>query len=171
MPQDKTKLKTSRGWLIPALRYAWLTTKHKWFVFLAGRKIGCPLWRLLTHDLSKYGPHELVHYGRQFFGTGDHQEDFGKAWLHHQNINDHHWEYWIFRTKHDQDKNPSKILPMSDGAVLEMISDWFGASRAYEGAWPWFDEWTWYDENFKRMKLHPETEQKVKEKVWLFWKQ
>ncbi len=53
--------------------------------------------------------------------------------IHHQNTNDHHWEYWMPRTKHDQDKDTSSVLPMSEGAVLEMISDWLGASKPPAG--------------------------------------
>lgn len=163
MPLDKKKNPPSKGTLIPALRYAWLTTKHKYFVFMAGLKVGCPIWRLLTHDLSKYGPHELVHYGRRFFGKGGKDLNFARAWNHHQNRNSHHWEYHMQRTKHDQDPLEYKILPMSENDILEMISDWFGASRAYDGKWPVNGKWPWFDKNFDKMVLHPDTRKRVLE--------
>ena len=50
------------------MKYFWLTIKHKWFVFLAGLKIGAPLWRLITHDMSKLSWREFKHYQRQFYG-------------------------------------------------------------------------------------------------------
>ena len=50
------------------MQYLWLTLKHKYWVFRYGLKIGCPIWRLLTHDNSKLGWTEYQHYQRQFFG-------------------------------------------------------------------------------------------------------
>lgn len=141
-----------------AIGYAWLTIKHKWFVLVAGLKLGCPVYRLLTHDLSKFSPCELPHYQRQFFGLADDPEGFTRCWLHHQNSNDHHWEYWIPRTGHNrggfQDGAP---LRMTEGAMLEMLADWFGASRAYEGKWPKPGEWQWVIGVFGRIQLHDET--------------
>jgi hypothetical protein len=168
---DGSKEKHNRD-MIPTIKYFWLTVKHKWFVFLAGIKIGCPLWRLLTHDLSKFSRRELKHYGRQFFGKADRPYDFIKCWIHHQNHNDHHWEYWIPRTGHNRCKPPypdGKPIRMPDGAVLEMIADWCGASRAYEGFWPWERPWYWFDANYHtniKPKLHNETSELI-EKVLL----
>lgn len=140
------------------MKYFWLTLKHKWWVFFYGLKIGCPIWRLITHDISKLTPTEYPHYQRQFFGRKGNQDGFNQAWLHHQNTNDHHWEYWIPRTGHDKgtprwaDYEP---MPMSEGAVKEMIADWMGASHAYGNKavdinnWPWLDErWPRYCKTF-----------------------
>lgn len=133
------------------MNYLWLTLRHKWWVFYYGLKVGCPIWRLITHDLSKLTPTEYPHYQRQFFGDKGDQNAFQMAWLHHQHVNDHHWEFWIPPTRHDRgtprgvDYEP---LPMSEGAVLEMVSDWMGASHAYDkrpvdiNKWPWLDR-TW----------------------------
>ena len=97
------------------MRYFWLTVKHRWFVLLAGLRVGCPLWRLLTHDLSKFGWSELRHYQRRFFGKADRPEQFIRCWLHHQNHNDHHWEYWIPRSGHNRCTPPypdNQPIPM-----------------------------------------------------------
>ena len=163
MPLDRNKIKKSKGWFVPALRYAWITTKHRWFVFRAGLKLKTPLWRLLTHDLSKYGPHELIHYGRQFFGDASQLDKFAACWIHHQNHNDHHWEYWIPRTKHDQLPEDKPTLSMPEGAIREMVADWYGASRAYNGKWPSKGNWPWFNKNFDHIILHPKTRTRVLE--------
>ena len=130
------------------MEYLWLTLRHKYWVFRYGLKIGCPIWRLITHDLSKLTPAEYPYYQRQFFGDKGDQNEFQMAWLHHQHVNDHHWEWWIPPTRHDRgtprgaDYEP---LPMSLPAVQEMVSDWMGASHAYDrkavdvNNWPWLD--------------------------------
>jgi hypothetical protein len=84
------------------MRYFLLTLKHKWFVFLACRRTRASLWQALVHDWSKFTPAELPHYERQFFGDKSDPEGFARAWLHHQNRNPHHWEYWIPRTGHNR---------------------------------------------------------------------
>jgi hypothetical protein len=38
---------------------------HKWYVFLAGRRLKVPFWRLVVHDLSKFSPAEFRHYARR----------------------------------------------------------------------------------------------------------
>ena len=147
---------------IPTLKYAWLTLKHKFFVFRAGIKIGVSFWRLLTHDLSKFSPKELPHYGRQFFGDKSDPKGFMKAWIHHQNSNDHHWEYWIPRTGHNRATPPypdNEPVEMPTEAVKEMVADWMGASRAYNGQWPKPGNWEWYDTHWEKIKpkLHEKT--------------
>lgn len=133
------------------MKYLILTLKHKWFVFLAGLKTKAPLWRLVIHDLSKLTPIELPHYNRQFFGKADQPDKFIECWIHHQNSNPHHWEYWIPRTGHNRCNPPypdNVPIPMPEWAVREMVADWIGASRAYGGKWPTKDNWPWFTKNF-----------------------
>lgn len=147
-----------------AFRYACLTVKHKWFVFLAGLKMGVPIWRLIIHDLSKFGLSEIFAYGRQFFGDKGDPDGFSHAWLHHQNINPHHWEYWIMRSGHNRGnkaadgEHESFAIPMPETYVREMIADWMGAGRAYVGSWGIRD---WLDDNLPRMTMHPETREMI----------
>ena len=143
------------------LRYMWLTVKHKAFVFRAGLRTDAPLWRLIIHDWSKFTPIEAPHYGRQFFGRADDSLGFSRAWLHHQHHNPHHWEHWIPVTGHNRggydDLEP---LPMPEWAVREMVADWLGASRAYEGRWPESSQtWPWFLESWPSIapRLHPGT--------------
>lgn len=149
------------------MNYFWLTIKHKWFVFLAGRTLGVSLWRLIKHDWSKFTPSEYPHYQRQFFGDKK-APGFDAAWLHHIHCNDHHWEHWIQPT--DYEITPGiydrKSLPMPEAAAREMIADWMGASRAYEGKWPKPGEWRWLYENYARLWLHEETEMFVAGILW-----
>ena len=148
-----------------SFKYARLTVKHKWFVFLAGLKMCVPIHRLIVHDLSKFGRSELLAYGRQFFGDKGDPDGFARAWLHHQNVNPHHWEYWISRSGHNRGKQAGKhhkpfVLPMPDTYVREMIADWMGASRAYTGSWEMTD---WLVENLPRMWLHQYTRARLQD--------
>lgn len=148
----------------PTLKYFFLTIKHKFFVFLAGCKIGVPITRLFLHDISKFFPSELPHYGRQFFGSANDPLGFIRCWIHHQNTNDHHWEYWIPRTGHNRCYPPHKDnmpTPMPSDAVKEMVADWIGASRVYEGKWPSKNNWNWLNKNLYKVNLHHETREKV----------
>ncbi len=131
------------------MRYFWLTCKHKWFVLVAGLRIGAPLWRLVIHDWTKFLPCELPHYDRQFFGGAGDPKGFGKAWRHHWKSNDHHHQYWV-----GENDIP---LRMSGGAVREMVADWMGASRAYEGRWPKDGWWPWFERHFDGLPLHDQT--------------
>ena len=96
-PQSQTR-HTAVLWLRMAwwiVKCAAQTTQHKWFVFKAGRKAKVNWWRLLTHDLSKYGPREIYGYARNWHGDKGDQVAWDQAWLHHQRFNDHHWEDWV----------------------------------------------------------------------------
>ena len=137
------------------MKYIMLTFKHKWFVFLAGLRLKVSLWRLITHDLSKLLPSELPHYQRQFFGDRSDPEGFAACWVKHQNRNEHHWEYWVNRS----DKGSPVRMP--EQAIREMVADWLGASRAYEGRWPVMGDWPWLAENFHKTNLHNDTCRKV----------
>jgi len=140
--------------------YAWLTLKHKWYVYQAGRRTKAPLWRLIIHDWSKFTPSELPAYGRQFFTLQKGPPgEFEAAWLHHQNLNPHHWEFWIPRSAHDRSSGQAdEPLPMPEHFVREMVADWLGAARAYEGAFPRrFGEWDFLKKKLPQMRLHEET--------------
>ena len=147
------------------LKYLSYLIRHKWFVLLAGIKIGAPLWRLIVHDLSKFRPSEWFAYSFYFYATkkeiaaherellsdycglfeavpfGEHYEDrFNIAWLHHQHRNPHHWQYWTMREDDGRQYNMS--IPRE--YLLEMVADWAGAGRAITGHW---DAFGWYAKN------------------------
>lgn len=137
------------------LRFLKSLVLHKWYVFLAGRRIGgIPLWRLVIHDWSKFGTWEFDRYANNFFGDYTKSDvdrdaisrDFAIAWLHHENFNPHHVGYWI----------PKKGIPlrMPNTFVREMVADWMGASMAYTGSW---DMTEWIDSNLEKhiSYMHP----------------
>jgi len=148
------------------MKYILLTIKHKYFVFKAGIKLKVPIWQLIIHDWSKFLLWKS--YNNVFFGDKSMDYEFSHAWLYHQNHEKHHWEYWIPRSSHNRvDSTMTKIEPieMPEKYVREMIADWLGAGRAYEGKYPDPKNWTWYETNKERIfkQLHPSTQKKVSE--------
>ena len=163
----------------PHMQYAGYVLRHKWFVFVAGLKTKAPLWRLLIHDWSKLTPAEWTPYVRKFYGSTptearlrhrfggrpnhdanlrDWQDSidtgFDKAWLHHQHKNPHHWQHWVLR----EDDGGTKVLPMPEKFVREMVADWMGAGRAITGKW---ETASWYAKNRKKIVLADPTRKQV----------
>lgn len=136
------------------MKYLILTLKHKYFVFLACRRMKVSLWQALIHDWTKFLPAELPHYDRHFFGDRGDPAGFEAAWLHHQNHNPHHWEYWISRAEHFKSETGDGCIEMPEKYVREMIADWMGAGRAYTGSW---DITEWLNKNLSRIRVHPNT--------------
>ncbi len=132
---------------------------HKWYVLLAGLKTKAPLWRLLIHDWSKLTPTEYMGYYKKFQKQDD--SEFAAAWLHHQNTNPHHWEYWISRSG----PNAGKPMDMPMWAVREMVADWMGAGKAYNGVWPDLLDWKWLKVNNLTMNITPNTRRRVFEVI------
>lgn len=148
--------------IIPTLKYIHATIKHKVFVFRAGLWTKAPIWRLIIHDWTKFTPVELGHYGRHFYGDKSDPMNFNNAWNHHQKTNLHHWEYWIPFTSSDHCDIPDLYpMPMPEVYIREMVADWFGAGRAYEGKYPeTLENWKWYQNRFSKViepNLHIET--------------
>lgn len=135
--------------------------RHKWYVLIAGWRLGVPLWRLLIHDLSKFSPSEMVAYARQFHGDRTDPSGFAYAWLHHQNKSDHHWEHWVSRSSHVLGHDDGGPLPMPLDAVREMVADWFAAGKVYAGRWPDPYNFTWFRNNIDKMRMHAITWNRV----------
>jgi hypothetical protein len=86
---------------------------HKWYVFVAGLKLGVSVLAAL-HDLSKFRRSEWSSYARHFYmddGTkrtrlnddgyyDDPANDraFDRAWLQHIQRNKHHPQHWVIVT-------------------------------------------------------------------------
>lgn len=143
------------------LRYLSYVLRHKWFVLVAGLRVGAPLWRLLIHDWSKLTPSEWRPYVLSFYGPWGYAERppevveaFDRAWLHHQHANPHHWQHWVLR----EDSGDTKVLRMPEHFVREMVADWMGAGRAITGRW---EVGEWYAANHAKMLLHPATREEV----------
>jgi hypothetical protein len=140
------------------LKCAWSILVHKYFVFVAGLRLKVPVWQLIIHDLSKFSPLEFPYYRKAFF---EGQKDaLAPGWLHHQNSNLHHWEWWILRGRHKKDSNNPGPVNMPERYIREMIADWFGAGRGYAGSWDMRD---WVKKNLPNMDLSETTRKKVVE--------
>ena len=133
--------------------------KHKWYVFLAGRMVGVPLWRLFIHDWSKFTPTEFVNYSRFKYGV-KRKEEWAKAWHHHLHHNPHHPEYWLLSWRGNPDFYKDLIepiapfigpIPMTEKYVKEMVADMLATSKEVTGRW---DISGWVGENVPAMKLH-----------------
>ena len=153
--------------MLARTKYALKTLQHKYFVFVAGRRLGVSLWRLVKHDWSKFTPLELKGYAQAFYGGPGTKADFDAAWAHHIANNDHHPEHYL-------NKAGVPDMPMSDAAINEMVADWFAASRAYGGHWPVsFDSWGWWNTSGQRQmtaKVRPDSLAKAKAAcATLFW--
>ena len=70
------------------------------------------------HDESKFSEEEFEPYAQHFYGSGDNDFEFDKAWEHHWQNNEHHPEYW-----------GGEAVPYI--YILEMICDWgsFGIQK------------------------------------------
>jgi len=153
------------------LRYLGYITVHKLYVGLACAREGI-YWRGLTHDLSKFRPSEWGPYRAYFYGDkGDENREANKggkpdetgdrpfdiAWLKHIHRNPHHWQYFLLR----KDDGSTVPMPMSEGAMVEMLCDWYGAGAAIHGDASWSRTWGWYQANADKMVLHPMTRARV----------
>lgn len=139
--------------MIKHFKYLKYLIRHKWFVFVAGIRVGAPLWRLIIHDWSKITPTEWFAYVNTFYGGYSYKDRpphivkaFDKAWLHHQHLNKHHWQFWIL----NNDDGTTKLLEMPDKFVREMVADWAGAGRGITGKWEVAE---WYANNRYKMRL------------------
>lgn len=119
--------------------------RHKWYVFEGCRKLGVPLHQAIIHDWVKFLPVEWFAYVHQFYNSdgsprtvrdasGGYDPNkqaaaFKRAWLHHQR-QPHHWQAWCVVG----DGGQVTALPIPQRFVLEMVSDWYGAGKAYSGA-------------------------------------
>lgn len=164
------------------LKYLKYVVKHKIFVFIAGRKLGVPLWRLMIHDWTKFMPAEWSGYRDRFFtgrtGQLDKEQDalaFHLSWTHHWHHNPHHWEYWLRASSANESVTPGahpmfqsmKPMRMPVTYVFEMVADWMGAGRAITGSW---DMTEWFEENKNRMVLHDETRRLAEKLVNVYGK-
>lgn len=75
--------------------------KHETFIYDDFRYF-CIDDMIKDHDLSKLSAEEFVQYRKQFFPASfekaaDNKADFEKAWEHHKENNNHHWENWTGR--------------------------------------------------------------------------
>ena len=94
------------------------------------------------HDQSKWDQEEYDAYLAYFYPMDDQDKDeliesaFDMAWLHHQKVTPHHWQYWILIR--DEGKQVPMDMPLK--YVIEMLCDW--QSMGYKYGDTAFDWWT-----------------------------
>ena len=108
------------------------------------------------HDKSKYSKEEYDAYGEYFYGDKN-EDEFNKAWLHHQHNNPHHWQYWVLK---EDDSKDSIALMMPEEYVQEMICDWLSFSIKQGNL---NEIHKWYNENKSKQILHKKTKELVEE--------
>lgn len=147
------------------LKYLRYVLLHKWYVFVACWRLAVPLHQAILHDWTKFLPCEWFPYVNKFYApdrnvwnSDEYQErrkaTFNRAWLHHQNANPHHWQYWLLI---EDDTGEPVAQEMPDRFIREMVADWYGAGMAMGKP----DIWGWYMKNADRMKLTQHTRLRV----------
>jgi len=136
--------------------------RHKYYVYVEGRKLGLGVVRCLIHDWDKFGPQMFVAYAAAFYAVdGSKQyaptEAFDRTWNRHQKVSKHHWQAWVLM----EDSGAVKVLKMPHLDMVEMLADWRGAGRAYAKpgqTWNPSETAEWYEKTKHARKLHPETQ-------------
>lgn len=111
------------------------------------------------HDDSKYGlgteePYyslfaEFNEYANYFYGEDDSEKtksNFDLAWLHHQHVNPHHWQYWVLF----KDDGTTVTIDMPVTFIIEMFCDHWSFSWKNNNLYEVFD---WYEKNKYNMQL------------------
>lgn len=109
----------------------------------------------IIHDESKYSANEYKAYDEYFYPSDGskvgedpkRKEAFQYAWLHHQNNNPHHWQFWVLIN----DEEGIKALEMPLDYIYEMVADW-GAFAYIQKNGHHLKEW--YEKNKDKMILH-----------------
>lgn len=131
---------------------------HKYFVgkycFMCGL-----YWQGIVHDLSKFTPIEFIESCKFYTGTQSPIDTckkcygYSNAWLHHRGRNYHHWEMWL-----DNFEKGTTRLKMPFKYALEMVCDFLGAGRAYNGkSFSIQGEYEWWLKKREVALLHEDT--------------
>jgi len=129
--------------------------KHKWYVFIECCKEGL-YWRGIVHDMSKFTLIEYKGYSNNFFKESPSErdrKDFNVAWVHHQGVNKHHWQYW-WRGK----AFPNTAGTIPEKYMLEMVCDWRAMSKQFNND---VTDWYYKEKEKGKIVLHPKTQKAV----------
>jgi len=160
-------------------KYLKYVLRHKWYVLKECFQMGL-FYRGIMHDMSKFRPSEFIPYAKNFYFEPEGknslipdrltkylkskeiiENNFNIAWLKHQKLNPHHWQYWILQ----EDSGKVKYLPMPDKYIKEMICDWVGAGKAQGFKSPkedkYFETRKWLEKNWSNMKFNLGTSLKI----------
>ena len=118
-----------------------------------------------NHDSSKYESVEFIAYRNYFYDPEghprSHNEEFNKAWNHHQKCNPHHWQYWCLINDVDEPQLESLDMPLE--YIIEMLCDWQSAGNYYGNT-----AYDWYSKQKDRMMLSENTRNIVEKYIEYF---
>ena len=150
--------------MIKNIKYLRFVIVHKWFVFLECCKRGI-VWQGIIHDWTKFLPVEWFPYVTNFYGKAEHKESnkpaYDYAWLHHQKLNKHHWQWWVLH----RDYGEIEALPIPDKYRKEMLSDWIGVGRAFGCKDGLSDAREWYLKARDNMVIHDKTKEWIEKEL------
>lgn len=133
-----------------------------------GDKLPCDLLDRMPsiikmHDFSKYEDEEFIPYCAKFYGHHkDYDHDaFNRAWMHHQNVNPHHWQYWILVNDCDEPQVQPMDMPLE--YVLEMLCDWCSAGKYYGNT-----AYKWYTDQYTKFIMTKRTRDMVEKYIEAF---
>jgi len=113
----------------------------------------CARMLIGMHDSSKYSSEEYDAYCTYFYGPGkktkEVEQDFDRAWLHHQKCNPHHWQYWVLI----RDEGELVPMDMPTEYIIEMLCDWNSFSQRN----PESTAKKWYYDNKDKMIFSEDT--------------
>lgn len=124
---------------------------------------------LTAHDESKYSKEEYEPYDNFFYGGNRSFKvcgDFDYAWLRHQHVNPHHWQYWALINDDPGAEHQIKALPIPLNHIFEMIADWWSFSWMHDNL---FEIFKWYREHAPYQIMNQESRDIVEEilkKIW-----
>lgn len=120
------------------------------------------------HDESKFSVYEWNAYLQHYYPVGEVSEEeqkkqdkeFQEAWLHHQHVNPHHWQYWVLRN----DEDGRKVLDMPVEEVINMLCDW----NSFTAKEPENSPRRWYDTHSHEMLMSKQTRELIDEFIDYF---
>ena len=115
------------------------------------------------HDESKYDKEEFESYLNYFYpyNKSKDEKEFNYAWLRHQNLNKHHWQYWCLI---NDDGGKIEPLDIPVEYVIEMVCDWASFQFMYQNKYV-ID---WYEDNKDNIILSDKSRKLVEKLVYLF---
>lgn len=126
--------------MIRYIKYFKYVCLHKWYVYQAyliykkNFSTDVTIWQIIWHDMDKFYPQNFIPYAKCFYtpdGEVQYKEtdEFNLAWLRHQKLNKHHYQYWCVI----MDRGVILPLEIPPKYFDEMLIDWIGASWAITG--------------------------------------
>ena len=103
------------------------------------------------HDISKFSTEEFVSYRNRFFPldttTEEDKNTFNKAWIHHYEVNEHHWEYINSLSDELVSSRPRLI----ERYLIHMLIDWTAMGYKFGDT-----AQEYYEQNKHKILLKPE---------------